>query len=158
MFPLVFFLFIAMPIIEIAVLIQVGSQIGALATIALVILTAVVGTALLRAQGIATWASVQRKMAQGELPAMEMFEGMALLVGGALLLTPGFVTDTIGLLCLIPTTRRAIVAWMLARAEVRVATMREQRVYEGEFSQHAQPDQRGKSHNVLEGEYRREDD
>jgi len=121
MFPLVFLAFIGMPIIEIWVLIEVGSEIGALATIGLVILSAVVGTALLRAQGLSTWAKLQRKLERGELPAVEMLEGVALLIGGALLLTPGFVTDAIGLLCLLAPARMALVRWMLSRAELRVS-------------------------------------
>ncbi len=121
MFPLAFLAFVGMPIIEIWVLIEVGSEIGALATVGLVILTAVVGTTLLRAQGLSTWAKLQRKLAHGELPAVEVLEGVALLIGGALLLTPGFVTDAIGLLCLLAPARMALVRWMLSRAELRVA-------------------------------------
>ena len=90
-------------------LIKIGGVIGALPTIALVVVTAMVGVALLRQQGLATLGRVQTALDRGELPANEMLEGIALLVGGALLLTPGFVTDGLGLFCLIPTTRRILV-------------------------------------------------
>lgn len=117
-FPTLFFLFIAMPILEIYLLIQVGSSIGALATIAIVILTAVLGTWMLRAQGLSTLAKAQARLTGGEVPAFEMMEGLALGVGGALLLTPGFVTDAIGFACLIPFTRRLLVRSLSKRVTV----------------------------------------
>ena len=113
-------LFIITPILEIALLIQVGGMIGLLPTVALVVLTAVVGIALLRQQGFSTWLRLQQRLATGELPATELVEGAMLLVGGALLLTPGFVTDAIGFSCLIPVLRRPLarrlIAALMARA------------------------------------------
>lgn len=90
------------------ILIQVGSLIGILPTIALVVLTAVIGVWLLRLEGLATWIRVQEKLTQGEVPGVEMLEGIMLIVGGTLLLTPGFFTDTIGFICLIPIFRRPL--------------------------------------------------
>ena len=98
----IFALFIAVPIVEMLVLIEVGQQIGALWTIALVLLTAFIGINLLRHQGLATLSRANWRIKSGELPAQEILEGILLAVGGALLLTPGFVTDTIGFLLLIP--------------------------------------------------------
>lgn len=95
-------LFIVMPVVEMWLLITVGRQIGALPTIGLVLLTAVVGVALLRAQGFATLFRARQKMDLGELPAMEMAEAIVLAVCGALLLTPGFATDVLGFAGLIP--------------------------------------------------------
>lgn len=115
MFPLVFILFIAMPILEIAVLIQVGSSIGLLSTLAIIIATAILGTFMLRQQGLATLQRAQSRLATGEMPAQQLMEGMILLVGGVLLLTPGFVTDAIGFFCLIPFTRQ----WLAARIAQR---------------------------------------
>ena len=89
-------LFIIIPIIEMVVLIEVGSIIGSLGTIGLVAVTAVIGLWLFRLEGLATFQRVQNRLAQGELPETELLEGIMLLVGGTLLLTPGFVTDTIG--------------------------------------------------------------
>jgi UPF0716 protein FxsA len=100
-----FFIFIAVPVLEIYLLIQVGSIFGALTTALLVVATAIIGAWLLRLQGFSTWQRVQQSMNQGELPAIEMIEGLILLVSGALLLTPGFFTDAIGFFCLIPPFR-----------------------------------------------------
>ena len=97
-----FALFIAIPILEMLVLIQVGQEIGALWTIALVLITAFIGINLLRYQGLSTLSRATWRMQSGQIPAQEMLEGILLAVGGALLLTPGFVTDTIGFLLLVP--------------------------------------------------------
>jgi len=109
MFPVILFLFLLIPLIEIYVLIQVGSVIGAGWTIALVVLTAVIGVQLLRQQGLSTMMRAQNKLNSGEVPALEMLEGLALLIAGALLLTPGFFTDAIGFALLLPPTRRALI-------------------------------------------------
>ena len=101
-----FLLLIVMPIVEIYFLIQVGSSIGALSTVMLIVFTAVVGAFLFRLQGLTTIQRVQASLARGEIPAIEMIEGAMLLVSGALLLTPGFVTDIVGFVCLIPGLRR----------------------------------------------------
>ncbi|KLN60881.1 hypothetical protein WH96_10495 [Kiloniella spongiae] len=98
-------LFIGIPLLEIAVLIQVGDQIGLWSTIGLIILTAVIGTGMLRHQGIATLTNAQKQLNQGAVPARELFDGLCLLAAGALLLTPGFVTDSIGFALLIPPVR-----------------------------------------------------
>ena len=97
MFRVFFFLFIVVPIIEIAVLMQVGALLGAWPTVAIVIITAWLGAKNVRQQGIATIQSVQTKMAQGEAPSDEIVAGLLLLVAGILLVTPGFVTDFFGL-------------------------------------------------------------
>ncbi|MFL1464637.1 FxsA family protein [Marinobacter sp. DUT-3] len=116
--PVFLFLFIIMPIAEMAVLIKVGGVIGVLNTIGLVLLTAVVGAWLLRQQGLATLLRANQRLNSGELPAKEVAEGLVLAVGGALLLTPGFITDTVGFLCLIPGTRHWFVAQALKRLVV----------------------------------------
>lgn len=118
MFRALFLLFIAMPIIEIFLLIKIGSSIGALLTIAIVIVTAVLGTWMLRAQGLSTLNKARSRISGGQVPAFEMMEGMALGIGGALLLTPGFVTDAIGFACLIPFTRRLMVQALSKRVSV----------------------------------------
>lgn len=99
-------LFIAMPIVEIGVLIQVGGWLGLWPTLIIVILTAVLGTWMLRQQSAATMMQAQNRLQAGELPAQQIFEGLLLLVGGVLLLTPGFVSDAFGFACLFPWTRR----------------------------------------------------
>ena len=112
---LFFILLIVVPIIEIYLLIQVGSAIGAMPTILLIIITAVLGAFLFRLQGLSTWQRVQTALANHEIPAIEMIEGIMLLVCGALLLTPGFFTDVIGFLCLIPAVRRYWALYLLQR-------------------------------------------
>ncbi len=112
-------LFIVIPIVELYFIIKVGEYIGAFWTVILVLGTAVIGVNLLRYQGVSTLTRAQRSMSRGEIPAMEMMEGMALAVGGAFLITPGFITDTLGFLCLVPYTRRAIIRYLMTHANVR---------------------------------------
>ena len=104
----VLLLFIGVPVIEIATFIQVGDIIGLWPTIAIVILTAFIGTALLRQQGISTLMRAQSAMNEGRMPAEELFDGVCLLLAGAFLLTPGFITDCIGFLLFFPPFRSLI--------------------------------------------------
>jgi UPF0716 protein FxsA len=116
MFPLITVIFLVVPIIEIYLLIQVGQVIGAGWTIFLVVFTAVIGVWLLRIQGLSTLTRAQQKLQQNELPAREILEGMGLVVAGALLLTPGFFTDTVGFFLLFPPTR----IWLVSRIASRM--------------------------------------
>ena len=136
-------LFLVVPIAEIWVLIEVGSVVGAVATIGLVVLTAVVGAALMRAQGLATLFRARAAMAKGEVPALELLEGAVILIAGALLLTPGFITDATGFACLIPSVRRRLI---LATVSLRPA---------GTPRPHGHPQHDGRT---LEGEYWRPED
>jgi len=102
---------IGVPILEIAVFIQAGELIGLWPTIGAVIVTAIVGTTLLRIQGLATLFRAQRNLEEGRLPIVEVFDGLCLLLAGALLLTPGFVTDGVGLLLFAPPFRSVLRAW-----------------------------------------------
>ena len=102
---------IGVPILEIAVFIEAGERLGLWPTLAAVILTAVVGTALLRIQGLSTLARARESLDAGQLPVAEVFDGLCLLLGGALLLTPGFVTDFLGFLLMIPPVRRFLRRW-----------------------------------------------
>ncbi|MEQ6884418.1 FxsA family protein [Salicola sp. Rm-C-2C1-2] len=113
--PVFLIAFIIIPVIEMVILIEVGGLIGALPTVGLVLLTAVIGAGMLRQQGAATLLRANQRMASGELPAQEMAEGLLLAVGGALLLTPGFVTDAVGFACLIPFTRRWLSGYVVNR-------------------------------------------
>lgn len=139
MFFWLLLLFFTVPLVEIYVLLEVGGVVGVLPTIALVVLTAVIGAGLIRAQGLATLGRVQQELERGELPAVGIIEAALLLVAGALLLTPGFVTDTIGFLILVPSLRRRAIQSFLARrvAGAGVAAGRDgsggPRVIEGEF-------------------------
>ena len=116
MFPYAAVIFLVIPVVEIYFLIQVGEQIGALWTVILVVLTAIIGVRLLKQQGLSTLMKAQQKMQSGALPAKEIIEGIALVIAGAFLLTPGFVTDFIGFILLIPATRQIVVALFAVKA------------------------------------------
>lgn len=111
-FAILLLLFLMIPILEIYLLIKVGGSIGAMPTVILVVFTAVIGVWLLRIQGFSTLQKVKKIVAAGGIPAFELVEGLILLVAGALLLTPGFFTDTIGFLCLMPALRRLFLIWI----------------------------------------------
>jgi UPF0716 protein FxsA len=106
--PLFLLLFIALPIAELYVIIQVGQAIGLLPTLALLFLDGIVGAALARGQGRAAWQRLNLALAEGRVPAKETADGAMIILGGALLLTPGFITDVVGVLLLVPPTRALI--------------------------------------------------
>ena len=106
---LLLLLFLVVPLAEIWVIIEVGSAVGAVATIGLIVLTAIVGAALMRSQGLAILFRARATMAKGEVPALELLEGAVILIAGALLLTPGFITDAAGFACLVPSIRRRLI-------------------------------------------------
>ena len=93
---MLFPIFVVMTLLEIYVLVTVGQAIGGLSTVLLVIVTALIGSTLLRQQGWSTMAKAQQSIAEGKTPALEMLEGVVILVSGVLLLTPGFITDGLG--------------------------------------------------------------
>ncbi len=138
-------LFLVIPIIEVYLLIEVGGLIGAGWTILLVVLTAVIGVNLLRQQGLSTLMRANQVMSQGQIPAMEMMEGLFLAVGGALLITPGFFTDAIGFICLLPFTRRGIIQYLLLNSAIKTS-----------YTVHQENRDREDTH-TIEGECRRED-
>lgn len=117
MFRSLFVLFLLVPLIEIYLLIKVGSIIGAGWTVFAVISTAVIGAGLLRVQGLSTLQRAQVSMAKGEVPAVPMLEGAALVLSGFLLLTPGFFTDTLGFLLLIPVLRQSLIKRLLKNSQ-----------------------------------------
>jgi UPF0716 protein FxsA len=134
------------PLTEIYVLIRVGSLIGALPTIGLCVATALAGSVLIRIQGLAKLARIRASLEAGELPAVDVLEGAVILISGVLLLTPGFVTDLFGFLCLVPPLRRRVVEAFLSRHAVRV--QRPPRPPRGP----------GSGGRVIEGEYERRDE
>lgn len=103
-----FLIFSVVPVIEIYLLIKVGRLVGALPTVALLLLISFAGAWLVRAQGFAIMGRIQSELASGRIPAASMLDGAVVLIGGLLLLTPGFFTDFLGLFCLIPLTRAMI--------------------------------------------------
>jgi UPF0716 protein FxsA len=114
MFPLLILLFIVVPLVELYVIIQVGQAIGTLPTIGLLLLDSLLGSWLLRAQGRAVWRRFRAALTSGRPPARETIDGALVIVGGTLMLAPGFVTDAFGVLLLLPPTR-AIVRRALLR-------------------------------------------
>ena len=113
-------------------------EIGLGSTILLVIATAVLGAWLVKSQGFQTMQKLRSEIEQGRMPAMELAEGFAILIAGALLLTPGFITDTIGFICLTPPLRRNVIRWMAGRGMISAsgatADYRQGgNVYEGEY-------------------------
>lgn len=110
-------LFIGLPVVELALLFRVHDFMGWGATILLVLLTGVVGAALVRRQGIAILFNIQREVAAGNLPAPQMIDGVMVLLAGALLVTPGLITDSVGFALLIPFVRERIRAWLRKKLE-----------------------------------------
>jgi UPF0716 protein FxsA len=104
-FGLLIFAFIALPILEIYVIIQVGEQIGAVWTIVLLIADSVFGSWLLRREGRRAWLALRVALAEGRMPAKELADGILIVIGGTLMISPGFVTDVFGLLAILPFTR-----------------------------------------------------
>jgi UPF0716 protein FxsA len=132
-FPIILLLIVTVPLVELYVLIKIGAVIGALPTLGLIILTAIVGAALLRQQGLVTLNRFRTALDEGYLPAMEIVEGVALLIGGVLLLTPGFITDAVGFLLLLPTTRKAMLKAAVKRSRFTQNPKAKGRVIEGEI-------------------------
>ncbi|MDJ0881071.1 MAG: FxsA family protein [Gammaproteobacteria bacterium] len=149
MFPVLAVIFLIVPLIEIYVLIQVGQVIGAGWTIFFVVLTAVIGVQLLKSQGLSTLARAQNKMNQGEMPAMELMEGLALVIAGAFLLTPGFFTDALGFLLLFPPTRSGLIRIISNRL-----------VSSGQFVMHREfrQESQRQSGDIIDGVHYRKDD
>ncbi|MBT8337932.1 MAG: FxsA family protein [Gemmatimonadetes bacterium] len=112
MFARLAFLFVVVPLLELALLVQLGQWVGLWPTLALVFATGIAGASLARAQGLRTLAAFQSELASGRLPSGPLQDGLAVLVGGALLLTPGLLTDVFGFSLLVPASRRWIVRRM----------------------------------------------
>jgi UPF0716 protein FxsA len=149
-----FLLFAILPIIEIAILINVGEQIGGWYTVAIVIITAFAGAHLVRQQGISTLMQAQQKMQAGAMPGQEMAEGLLLVIAGVLLVTPGFITDGIGFLLSLPITRPLIAKGLVKHLSLKVINPS----FNGNFSQHQQsPHSTSQSEDIIEGEFERKD-
>jgi UPF0716 protein FxsA len=142
-FQIIFLIVLIIPFAEIYILLQVGGLIGALPTIFLVVFTAVLGSWLLKQQGFATLQRFQDSLSRGTLPALELLEGVLILLGGALLLTPGFITDMIGFVFLIPQLRKQIAQYVIEHKLI-------QTIHPFQQAKAAEKD-------VLEGEFRKED-
>ncbi|CAH7383886.1 Protein affecting phage T7 exclusion by the F plasmid [Vibrio chagasii] len=166
MFPILLLLFIFVPIIEIGLFIQVGGFLGLWPTIALVLITAFVGASLVRSQGIQTLMSVQGRLQQGEMPAQQILEGVMLAVAGVLLLTPGFMTDALGMLVLLPAPRAMIAKKMMEKMVVKNMSGGFHAGGQAGFGQapfgqdpfNRDPFEQSKDGNTFEGEFEKKDD
>ncbi|MCB1762647.1 MAG: FxsA family protein [Gammaproteobacteria bacterium] len=147
--PLLIFLllFVGIPLIELYFLIQVGSEIGAIPTIALTIFTALLGGMMVKVQGFSTALRVRDALERKEMPALEILEGAVLLMTGIMLLLPGFITDLIGFLLLAPPLRRWLLLYFLKHSGI----LQRQSPLRPDHPNHADTD-------VIEGEYRRLND
>ena len=117
---MLFPLFVIVTLLEIYVLVSVGESIGGFSTVLLVVITALIGSTLLKQQGWSTMAKAQNAMANGQTPAFEMMEGVVILISGVLLLTPGFLTDILGLLGLMPWSRTYFIDQFLSKNASKV--------------------------------------
>ena len=141
-FQIIFLVVLIIPFAEIYLLLEVGSVIGAFPTIFLVVFTAALGAWLLRQQGFSTFRRFQESLSQGIIPAYEMIEGPIILLGGALLLTPGFITDVIGFACLVPSLRRKIAQYVIEHHLIQASGVFQEKTVK---------------ENVLEGVFRKEE-
>jgi UPF0716 protein FxsA len=146
---MLFPIFVIVTLAEIYVLVSVGQAIGGLSTVLLVIITAFIGSSLLRQQGWSTMAKAQQSMAEGRTPAFEMMEGVVILVSGVLLLTPGFLTDTLGLLGLMPWSRSYFINHFLEKNAERVFKSRSS-VF---IHRSGTTDSKSKKDETIEGEF-----
>ncbi|MFQ2386146.1 FxsA family protein [Aeromonas dhakensis] len=154
-----FLLLVGLVVLELTVMIEVGSVIGALPTVGLLILTAVLGSSLVRSEGIKTLFNAQQKMQQGEMPGREVMGGMMLALAGLLLIIPGFVTDFFGILLLQPWLRNKLADKLIGSNQFRMQM--------GGFQSRQQPfdevpgsDQQGQSQRggtTIEGEFERKE-
>lgn len=178
MFRILFVLFIVVPIIEIGILLQVSEIIGGWTTILLVIITAYLGAKMVKQQGLQTYAKVQQKTAQGQLPGEELFSGVCILISGVLLLTPGIVTDILGFLLLTPAVRKQMVKELKKRVQVFGAGPTAGQAFHFSHTSHSQEEyfdhtseaqnddphqpqgqyiEPERSNNVIDGEFKRKD-
>jgi UPF0716 protein FxsA len=145
-----FVLFLLFPLAELYVLIKVGSSIGALATILLLVLSGIAGILLLRLAGFATAWRARERLARGELPEREMLQGLMMAIGGGLLFLPGFISDVLALVVLFPPTRNFLFRQINRRIEAQV---RRQRAFADDLQARSNPQRP----NVIEGEWERND-
>jgi len=121
MFFYLFLLFAVIPVVELGILIKVGSYLGVFTTVSIVILTAMVGAYMVRLEGIGVMTRIQVSMQQGEFPADDLISGAMILVAGALLLTPGFFTDILGFLMVFPLSRNLITKYIKHYLEKKIS-------------------------------------
>lgn len=153
---ILFLLLFVVPLIELYFLIQLGNVIGALPTVLLTIFTAIFGIALMRSQGLATLQNAQIEMATGKSPQSSMLEGVFIFLGGVFLFFPGLISDSIGLLFLVPFVRRFLINQSMKgmQTQGRFRYQKNDSVYEGEWAEKPQQPPKTLENDVLDGEFK----
>jgi len=148
------------PVLELFVLVRVGMSLGFFATFLLVVASSLAGLFIIRIAGFATAMRARESLSRGELPAQQMLDGLMIAVGGGLLLLPGFISDVLGVICLLPITRRILVKTMRKRAEEQASR---QRAFSEDMQASNDPGQPSSIHpasrkpDVIEGEFEHRD-
>jgi UPF0716 protein FxsA len=134
--------FIVVPLLELYVILKVGDAIGVLWTVALLLVDSVLGTLLFRSQGRTVWRRFNETMAAGRVPHRELIDGVLIIFGGAFLITPGFLTDILGLVLLVPPTRSVVRRLVARRLGRRIVTTREPYDVDGTATEYDAPARR----------------
>ena len=155
--PLLFFV---IPLVEIYFLVQVGEEIGAGMTVLLVIITAIIGVTMLRQQGLRTLLKANQAMQAGQMPAQELFDGFILAAVGILLVTPGFFTDAVGFVLLVPTVRKALLRGVLSKLVMQVNNGHASAHYRSSSTQYTTQQEEAelsRPKHTIDGDFKRED-
>ena len=144
-----FLFFIVIPLIEVMLFITIGKYIGLWNTIIIIIITGIIGAVLVKSQGITILNKALEEIKSNKIPIFSIFEGIAILIAGAFLLTPGFLTDTLGCILLIPKTRNLIISYIATRLKKRTVYKEKSTYY---------PDKEDKKNKTFEGDYEEIDD
>jgi len=155
-------LFLLFPVLELFVFVQVSAAIGFFPALALIIAGSAIGVLVVRVAGLATALNARQSLQRGELPAEQMFQGLMVAVGGGLLLLPGFISDVLGLLCLLPFSRRLIGNKLQAKAREQASRQRSfaEDLHARAYQAHSRPAANqavGREPNVIEGEFEKRD-
>ncbi len=144
-----FLFFIVIPLIEVMLFITIGKYIGLWNTIIIIIITGIIGAILVKSQGITILNKALEEIKSNKIPILSIFEGIAILIAGAFLLTPGFLTDTLGCILLIPKTRNLIISYITTHLKKRTVYKEKSTYY---------PDEKDKKNKIFEGDYEEIDD
>ena len=148
--PFLFIIFVVIPVIEITILIKVGQAIGGWYTVGIVLLSAFIGVNMLRYQGVSTLLKARSRIESGEMPLSEMRDGIIIAIGGALLITPGFVTDAVGFACLLPFTRGLFFHMFGHRISAFAQKNSHAHFHSSNMNQHVKPDS---DDEIIDAEY-----
>ena len=144
-----FLFFIVIPLLEVMLFITIGKYIGLWNTIIIIIITGIIGAILVKSQGITILNKALEEIKSNKIPIFSIFEGIAILIAGAFLLTPGFLTDTLGCILLIPKTRNLIISYITTHLKKRTVYKEKSTYY---------PDEEDKKNKIFEGDYEEIDD